>query len=53
MPAASGLVWRQTYLGYLLSYGKALPLDACREGIPAGKPTIASGAMPTALRGHV
>jgi fatty acid desaturase len=31
MPAASGLVWRQTYLGYLLSYCRALPLDKCRE----------------------
>jgi fatty acid desaturase len=30
-PAAAGLVWRCSYLGYLLSYTRALPLDECRE----------------------
>jgi fatty acid desaturase len=30
-PAAAGLVWRQTYVGYLLSYCRALPLHECKE----------------------
>jgi fatty acid desaturase len=30
-PAASGLIWRRSYFGYLASYFRALPLDECRE----------------------
>jgi fatty acid desaturase len=40
MSAAAGLVWRQSYLGYLLSYGKALPLDECRESAMTMAPQI-------------
>jgi fatty acid desaturase len=29
--AAAGLVWRHTYLGYLLGYARALPLVQCKE----------------------
>jgi len=30
-PAAAGIEWRQTYLGYLLRYFRLLPLEECRE----------------------
>jgi fatty acid desaturase len=31
LPGAAGLIWRQSYLGYLLRYALALPLPECRE----------------------
>ncbi|MBL9033021.1 MAG: fatty acid desaturase [Phycisphaerae bacterium] len=36
-PEAEGLVWRRSYLGYLLRYYFALPLPECQErpGVPA------------------
>jgi fatty acid desaturase len=30
-PAADGLIWRGSYLGYLLGYSLALPLPECRR----------------------
>ncbi|MFN0133336.1 MAG: fatty acid desaturase family protein [Phycisphaerales bacterium] len=32
-PEAEGLVWRRSYLGYLLRYYFALPLPECRRGV--------------------
>ncbi len=32
MPEASGLEWRNSYFGYLLSYWMALPIPDCRQG---------------------
>ena len=30
-PAAAGIEWRKSYLGYLLRYFRLLPLEECRE----------------------
>lgn len=36
-PEASGLEWRKSYLGFLLRYARALPLEECREGAAGAK----------------
>lgn len=33
-PEAAGMEWRRSYLGYLLRYWLALPLEECRAGRP-------------------
>ena len=40
LPAAAGMEWRRSYLGYLLRYWLALPLEACRAGRPSTGPRV-------------
>jgi fatty acid desaturase len=49
-PAAAGVEWRSSYLGYLLRYWLALPLEECRGGRAA--PALVAGAALAPPRRH-